>query len=99
MSYVYQTLTIKPADSKWYPDIEPIKHANYMKWYESHPLITKINNKRLTENEHLRVTQFATEEDYNAFVAERDIREDYIERQHFLNTNGFITEVQIIQTT
>jgi len=98
MPYVYQTLTTKPAGTKWYPEVEPIKHAEYMKWFESYPGLVKVNNRRLTENEHLRVAQFADQKTYEKFVKERDQREDYIERQAWLNANGVTTEVQIIQT-
>ena len=98
MPYVYQTLTTKPAGAKWYPEVEPVKHASYNTWFESHPLIVKINNRRLTENEHLRVVQFASEEDFNTFCSERNERADYIERQHFLEANGFTVDIQHLKT-
>lgn len=89
MPFIYQTLTVKPEGEKWYPEIEPIKHASYMKWFESYPGLVNVKNSRPSENEHLRIAKFANKEAYDSFVAERNQRADYIERQQWLDTHGF----------
>ncbi len=93
MSYMYKTRTIKPENEKWYPDVEPVKHADFMKWFKSYPGVVSFQNRRESENEHIRWVEFSDQESYERFIVERNQREDYIERQQWLESHGFIVEV------
>jgi hypothetical protein len=94
MPVVHQTLTTKPPGGKWYSEVEPVKYAGFRDWVKTYPGIDRVTDRKLTENEHLRITQFNNQEIFDKFMAERDLRKDYIERQQWLNDNGFVVENQ-----
>jgi hypothetical protein len=98
MPYVYQTLTIKPEGEKWYSEVEPIKHARHVAWYESYPGLLSVKNIRVDENQHIRIFTFIDQTAYNRYVDERNQRQDYIERQEWVNAHGFTIEVQVTET-
>ena len=94
MPIIHQTLTTKPHEAKWYSEVEPVKYAIFRDWVKTYPGITRVTDKKLTENEHLRTTQFADQQTFDKFMAERDLKEDYIERQQWLLDNKFVIETQ-----
>jgi hypothetical protein len=98
MPYVYQLLTIKPTGEKWYAEVEPVKHADYMKWVESYPGLISVKNVRVDESQHIRTLTFTDQTTYNKYVAERNQRQEYIERQEWMESHGFIAEVQVAET-
>jgi hypothetical protein len=94
MSYLYQSLTIKPEGEKWYAEVDPVNHTSYIKWVESYPGLISVKNIRVDENQHLRIFDFTDETAYNRFVDERNQRQDYIERQQWLDSHGFTVEAR-----
>jgi hypothetical protein len=98
MPYVYQTLIIKPEGERWYSEVEPVKQASYIKWLESYPGLISVKNIRVDENQHIRIITFTDQTAYNRYVAERNQRPDYFERQEWMQSHGFSVEMQESET-
>jgi len=101
MTITVVNTTTKPEGTFWYiNDIDPahVQIANdHKQWVNNFPgLISKTPDQTESPNVKKQTLVFETEEAYNRFLDERNNKEFWVTRKAYNDTNGIITETEII---
>ena len=97
MSYKVQVTSVKPANAKWFNEVDPTRFESYKIWVNTlSGLVISQTNKKPDANTIIRTYEFVNEDAYKAYVAAHNSNTDDQLRQAHNNTNGITTTFKLL---
>jgi len=96
MSFRVIATAVKPANVKWFSDVNPASIEAYSSWATTLPGVTIMTKTTPNANTIVRTYVFENQAAYASYAAAHDSNVNDQERQAYNNTNGITTTFQFL---
>jgi len=91
MSYKVQFTTTKPANVQWYRQVNKNSVDQLDDWAKTLPGFISSTLVSKTDTQRVKIYEFDTQANFNAFLNARKARADHAARKAYNQTNNIVT--------